>query len=117
MRFVLLSYTAPDAWGRLSDEERAAWEADDTAFTEELARRGCVVHGSGLDGVDTTTTVRVTGGETTVTDGPYAETAEVLGGFLVIDVHDLDEALAFARRSPAARLGPLEVRPVLRGTG
>jgi hypothetical protein len=112
--YALLSYTSPDAWERLTDEERAAWETDDAAFNDELDRRKCVVHAGGLDGVETATTVRVSNGDAVVTDGPYAETAEVLGGYLVIDVADLDEALELARSCPAARLGPLEVRPVRR---
>jgi hypothetical protein len=112
MKFAFLSYGPPGVWERLSPEERVAWEADDAAFNRELDDRKCVVWGGGLEDDGTATTVRVQGGEATVTDGPYAETAEVLGGILVIDVADLDEALDLARRCPAARLGPLEVRPL-----
>jgi hypothetical protein len=109
---VLLSFAAPDAWERMSDEERAAWTADDADFNAYLADIGCVVNGNGLHGPDTATTVRVKDGEAIVTDGPYAETTEVLGGYLEIDVADLDAALDIAKRCPAARLGPLEVRPL-----
>lgn len=117
MRYALLAYMAPGAWDRLSDEERAAWIADDAAFNAELEQLGCVVHGAGLDDMSTATTVRVSGGEVAVTDGPFAETAEVLGGYLLIEVPNLDDALGLARRCPAARLGPLEVRPARNGTG
>ena len=114
MRYVLLSFAEPHSWEKLTDEERAAWEADDAEFNAWLGELGCVVEGNGLEGPDTATTVRVKDGEAVVTDGPFAETAEVLGGYLVIDVGDLDAALDIARRCPAARVGPLEVRP-LRG--
>ena len=112
---MLLSYAAGGAWEALSDEERAAWEADDAEFKAELADLGVVVFGEGLAPGDTATTVRVSNGEAVLTDGPFAETAEHLGGFLVVDVPDLDAALDLAGRCPAARIGPLEVRPVRSG--
>ena len=112
MKYALLAYARPGAWDDLTDTERAAWVADDAAFNVELAERGIVVHGNGLAEADTATTVRVSDGEAVLTDGPFAEITEHLGGFLVIDVPDLDSALDVARRCPAARMGPLEVRPV-----
>ena len=111
MRYVIQAFAEPGAWEALTDEERAAWVADDAAFNVELADRGIVVFGIGLAEADTATTVRLKAGEALLTDGPFAETAEYLGGILVIDVGDLDEALDVARRCPAARIGPLEVRP------
>ena len=112
MRYALLSFTEPNALDALSDEERQQWIDDDAKFNAELAERDCVVGGEPLADPTTATTVRVTDGRPTLTDGPFAETAEVLGGILVIDVEDLDDALDIATRCPAARLGPLEVRPV-----
>jgi hypothetical protein len=112
VRYALLAYAEPGSWEKLTDEERAAWEADDAAFDAELERRGCVVHGGGLADPLTATTVRVTGGEAVVTDGPVTATAEHLDAYVVVDVGDLDEALALAKRCPAARIGPLEVRPL-----
>ena len=112
MKYVLLAYAAPGAWEAMSDEERAAWTADDAEFNAWLDELGCVVTGFGLEDVDTATTVRCKDGEAVVTDGPFAETSEVLGGLLVIEVADLDAALDVARRCPAARTGPLEVRPL-----
>ena len=111
MRYVVQAFAEPGAWEALTDEERAAWVADDAAFNVELDDRGIVVFGIGLAEADTATTVRLKAGEAMLTDGPFAETTEYLGGFLVIDVADLDEALDVARRCPAARMGPLEVRP------
>jgi hypothetical protein len=114
MRYALLAHAEPGTWAKLTDEERAAWEADDAAFDAELERRGCVVHGGGLDDPFTATTVRVVGGEAVLSDGPFAPTAEHLAGYLVVEVDDLDAALDLARRCPAARIGPVEVRPVRR---
>jgi hypothetical protein len=109
MRYVLLAYE-PATAGELSDEGWAAQVADTVALEaglgiELLAREV-------LADVDTATTVRVRGGEVAVTDGPFAETAEVLGGFLLVEAADLDAAIAIARRWPAARSGSVEVRPV-----
>jgi hypothetical protein len=113
VRYALLSFTVPNALDALTDEERQRWLDDDAKFNAELAERDCVVGGEPLADPTTATTVRVDdGGRASLTDGPFAETAEVLGGVLVIDVEDLDEALDIAARCPAARLGPLEVRPI-----
>jgi hypothetical protein len=112
MKYALLAYKRPDAFAALTDEERAAWEADDAAFVAEITDRGCVVSGEQFAEADTATTVRIDNGIATLTDGPFANVSEHLGGFVVIDVPDLDTALDLARRSPAARTGPLEVRPI-----
>jgi hypothetical protein len=111
VNYVLLSYARPGAWDALTDDERAGWIADDAAFNVEIQDRGIMVSGLGLADSDTATTIRIENGEAVLTDGPFAETTEYLGGFLVVDVADLDEALDLARRCPAARIGPLEVRP------
>jgi hypothetical protein len=111
VKFALLAYRAPVTWYQLTTEERVAWEADDAAFHVELADRRCVVHAATLDHARTTT-VRVCGGETIVADGPFTESPQVLGGYVVIDVADLDAAIDLACRCPSARLGPLEVRPL-----
>ena len=112
MKYALLSFTVPNVLDALSEEERQQWIDDDAKFNAELAERDCVVGGEPLADPTTATTVRVSDGTPSFTDGPFAETAEVLGGILVIDVEDLDEALDLASRCPAARLGPLEVRPI-----
>ena len=115
MRYALLAYAAPGAWESMSDEERARWAADDAAFNAELNDHDYVVFGVGLTDATTATTVRIESGQPVLTDGPFAESAEHLAGFLVIDVPDLDVALDLARRCPAASTGPLEVRPVQGG--
>jgi hypothetical protein len=114
LKYALLGYGSPTALDRLSDVERAAWEADDAAFHAELADRGCVVHGEPLAEPDTATTVRVHNGQATIVDGPYDGASEHLGAILVIDVPDLDSALDLARRCPGARTGAIEVRPIQR---
>ncbi len=78
----------------------------------EMMEAGVLVSNSGLRPVDSATTVRVRDGETLISDGPFAETKEVLGGFFVLDVPDLDEALKWAARIPSAERGSVEVRPV-----
>jgi hypothetical protein len=112
VHYALLTYAAADAWGALSDEERATWVTDEVAFEALLADAGAVVHRADLADAEIATSVRVRDGEPRFTDGPAGAGTEHLGGFLVIDVPDLDAALEVARRSPAARTGTVEIRPV-----
>ncbi|HSI92760.1 MAG TPA: YciI family protein [Jiangellaceae bacterium] len=112
MRYMLLIYgeepTAQPSQEEL-DAEMAEWWAYDTAVKES----GVYIGGDALQPSQTATTVRVKGEERLVTDGPFAETREVLGGFYVIDVPDLDTALDWAAKCPAATYGSMEVRPVM----
>jgi hypothetical protein len=98
--------------GGLSREEMAEegkrWES----FRKEIQEAGVLVSQAGLQGVDAATTVRVRDGETQITDGPFAETKELFAGYWHIDVSDLDAALAWAARLPAATHGSVEVRPL-----
>ncbi|MDE3191593.1 MAG: YciI family protein [Acidobacteriota bacterium] len=84
-----------------------------TAYTQELQASGALVGANQLQPSDTATTVRVRNGEQVVTDGPFAEAKEVLGGYYLIDVDSLDEALEWAAKIPSARYGGIEVRPVV----
>lgn len=113
MRYALIAYARRGAYAAMTDEERAAWEADDAEFNAVIHDRGYFVSGEGLADPDTATTVRVDNGRAVLTDGPFADVPEHLDGVLVIDVPDLDTALDLARRCPAARTGPLEVRPIV----
>jgi hypothetical protein len=113
MKYAFIAYARPGAYAAMTDEERAAWEADDAEFNAEISDHGYFVSGEGLADPDTATTVRVENGQAALTDGPFAEVSEHLGGILVLDVPDLDTALDLARRCPAARTGPLEVRPIV----
>ncbi len=82
------------------------------AFTQELREAGKMVGGDRLQPSTAATTVRIRNGETLTTDGPFAETKEVLGGYFILECESLDEALAYAERIPAAEHGSVEVRPI-----
>jgi hypothetical protein len=106
MQYLLLIYVPTDG---TETAEHSAW----MQYTQELQDAGVMVGGDGLQGLDTAATVRVRGGETVVTDGPFAETKEMLGGYYLIDVDDLDAALGWAAKIPSVGFGSVEVRPVM----
>ena len=117
MRYLLLIHQGdtptphdPEAWARLSEEERNAVFADYQAINQTPG----VTPGLQLDEPETATTVRVEDGKTLTTDGPFVETKEAIGGYLLFEADDLDAAIELAARIPAARLGgAVEVRPVV----
>ena len=110
MKYALLVYTKPGAADALPEDERNAVYGEYFALTEDPR----CVGGAQLQPVETATTVRVQDGRTLTTDGPFAETKEVFGGYYIFDAADIDEALELAARVPAARLGgSVEVRPVV----
>ena len=118
MKYAMLIYGDDSAWVDLPDEERAALRADEMpqwiSLFEELRRADPTVSGKELDGRSTAKVVRVRDGERLVTDGPYAETKEILGGVFLIDLPDLDEAIRLASLIPAAKdTGSIEIRPIL----
>ena len=109
MRYAVLIYERPGAYDRFSDGERRAVSAEYL----ELARDARVVGGARLKPVETATTMRMQDGEPLITDGPFADTKEVFGGFYLLEAHDLDGALEVAAQIPAVRLGgSVEVRPM-----
>ena len=108
MKFMLMIYE-DDAERVEKMDERMP---NCSAYAQAMMKAGIYVTGDRLRGVTTATTVRVTGGKTHVVDGPYVEAKEQLGGFHIIDVPDLDTALAWAARCPSASRGTVEVRPV-----
>jgi hypothetical protein len=115
MRYAILIYdpeTASPSAEPVPDDIRQAVTEEWNAYTEMLRERGHFLAGEALQPVTTSTTVRITDGETVTTDGPFAETKEALGGFYLIEARDLDEALELAARCPGARYGSIEVRPV-----
>jgi hypothetical protein len=114
MKYMLLIYL-DDAWNNLPLAERQQLYWDQVKVSDELRARGQVLGGSPLHPASTATSVRVRDGKRLLTDGPFAETREQLGGYMLIDVENLDEAIAVADRSPLARVGTIEVRPVREG--
>lgn len=96
----------------MTDDEYASCVAQSTALCHELSSKGQFLGASPLHPVATATSVRVRNGNRLVTDGPFAETTEQLGGFFLIDVANLDEAIAVAGKIPCAAKGTMEVRPV-----
>jgi hypothetical protein len=113
MQYMLLIYNDPHGWESMSDAERGEVFNAYGTFTAELQASGKMVAGDALQATDTATSVRVRDGETLTTDGPFAETKEVLGGYYLVDVETLDEALDWAAKIPGAAHGTIEVRPVV----
>lgn len=110
MRYLWLIYADEQIW---TEAERALCYGESTDLAHQLESRGQYVASSPLQPVATATSVRVRSGKRTVTDGPFAETREQLGGFFVIEAKDLDEAIGIAGQIPGARKGTVEIRPVL----
>jgi hypothetical protein len=110
-QYMLLIYLPTE--GGLTPEEQAAESPRWYEYTEGLMKAGAHVSGEALHGVEAATTVRVRDGETQITDGPFAETKELLGGYYVIDVPDLDTALQHAAGIPSVGRGSVEVRPIM----
>lgn len=110
MKYMLLIYTDEQVW---TAGERERCYAESTELTRELDKKGQYLAAAPLHPVATATSVRVRDGKRLVTDGPFAETREQLGGYFLIDASDLDEAIEVAGRIPGARRGTVEVRPVM----
>jgi hypothetical protein len=113
MQYMLLIYNPPGDWESMPAEQRQAIGEAYFHFTEELRGSGKMVAGDALQPTSTATSVRVRDGETLTTDGPFAETKEVLGGYYLIDVDTIDEALEWGAKIPGAQYGTIEVRPVV----
>jgi hypothetical protein len=116
MRYALLIYTA-EPTEDAPDDAMAAELGEYAAFTALVRERGAYEGGEALQLTAAATTVRVVDGQTVATDGPFAETKEALGGFYLINVADLDEAIDYAARLPGARRGSVEIRPIFELTG
>lgn len=111
VKYALLIYSEPNDMDPESPESQETLQAY-AEFTASITERGINLGGEALHGIDAATTVRVRSNEMLVTDGPFAETKEQLGGFYLIDVADLDEAIAVAAKLPGSWTGSVEVRPV-----
>ena len=113
MKYVCLIYDEEKKAAAMSKAEGDAFMGEYFAFTEGIKKSGQYVGGEALQPVQSATTVRVRDGKMSTTDGPFAETKEQLGGFYLITANDLDEALQVASKIPSARIGSVEVRPVV----
>ena len=109
MQYALLIYRRPGAAEALSPEEQ---EADHQEYLA-IKRLPGIVGGAALHPVETATTVRAQGGQTLITDGPFADTKEIFAGFYLVEADDLDQATEIAARIPAVRHGSVEIRPVV----
>jgi hypothetical protein len=112
MKHMLLIYSEEAGFERLTQEQTAQMYAAYAAYTEALKKAEVYVDSSRLQPVAAAATVRIADGKTHVLNGPYAETKEQLGGFYLIDVPDLDTAMAWAARCPGASHGTIEIRPL-----
>ena len=110
MKYMLLIYLDEQAWG---DFEREQCYEESTQLAYQLRGNGQYLAANPLQSVDMATSVRVRNGKRLVTDGPFAETHEQLGGYFLIEAKDLDEAISVAERIPGARKGTVEIRPVV----
>ena len=117
MRFLLLVHHDEDAFRRRSEDERQGMLQESVQLAQQLYASGQYRGAAPLHRTAATTCVRVRDGKPVVTDGPFAETREQIGGYFLIDARDLDEAIGIAARIPGARIGTVEVRPVTEVAG
>jgi len=113
MQYLLLIYDKESDFGKLSEAEQGAMLKEYQDFSKSINASGHWRAGSQLHPVSKATTVRIRDGKKMVTDGPFAETKEQLGGYYLVEAKDLDEAVALAARVPSARFGSIEVRPLV----
>ena len=114
MQYALMVYTDTQHWSALTKAERNQVHDECGAWHEQLVQSGRARGATGLHPATTATTLRERNGRAVITDGPFAETKEVLGGFEIVECEDLDEAIAIAKRFPALRVGSaVEVRPIV----
>ena len=114
MKYMLLVYLDEQA---MTEEEREHCYVESAQLTQDLHSAGQYLDASPLHSISTATSVRVRDGKRLVTDGPFAETREQLGGYYLVDASDLDEAIRIAERIPPARFGTVEIRPVMEIAG
>ncbi len=112
MKYLCLAYEEEDRLNALSREEWDTLRRETLDYVGYIRGRGYLISAEALQSVRTATTVRVRAGKVSLTDGPFAETKEQLGGFFLIEARDLNEAIQVASRWPSAALGSIEVRPI-----
>lgn len=113
MKYLLLIYGEEARWSKISDQEREAVTQEYMQFSRDIANSGHYLGGNELQQTSKATSVRIRDGKRLVTDGPFAETKEALGGYYLVEAKDLDEAIALAARIPSVRWGTIEVRGII----
>ena len=112
MKYLLMTYVNENGWSKMTKAEQEQGAAAYMAYGEALKKAGAIVGSNRLQPTSTATTVRIANGKSQVLDGPYVDTKEQLGGYFLIDAPDLDSAISWASRCPAAGHGVVEVRPI-----
>ena len=112
MKYLCVVYVDEEKLNALSESESSALDAESLAYDQELRKSGHYIVSNALQSVRTATTIRLRKGKAVATDGPFAETKEQLGGFVLIEARNLNEAIRVASKIPPARLGCIEVRPI-----
>ena len=112
MKFICFGYLDVQAWEKKSESERNAMFDQCFAYDDVLKKNGHWVAGEGLQGPETAATLRYQHGQVVVTKAPYAETKELLGGLLILEARDLNQAIQLISKHPGATMGPWEIRPV-----
>ena len=113
MQYLLMIYGRESDWTEMAEADRGTLMQDYFSFTNAIRESGHYIGGNPLQPVATATTVKVRDGKTLTTDGPFAETREQLGGYYLVEAKDLDEAIGIGARIPGARVGAIEVRPIM----
>lgn len=112
MRYLCLGYFDEEAWNAMPESEQNTFMEKCFAYDDVLNRGGHFVRGEALQGAATATTLRLRDGRVSITDGPFAETREQLGGVLVLEAEDLDQAIELISKHPGLGAGPFEIRPI-----
>jgi hypothetical protein len=113
MQYLLMIYENEKVWADMPEAQRNSMFGEYMTYTSDIKASKHFIAGDALQPVATATTVRVRDGKTQVTDGPFAETREQLGGYYLVEAKDLDEATRLAARIPSARWGSIEIRPIM----
>lgn len=111
MKYICLGYIEPNKFETMSETERNAMLDECFAYDDELRKKGHFAGGEGLQGPQTATTLRWKNGKVSITDGPYAETKEQIGGILILEARDLNHAIQLISKHPGVKAGPFEIRP------
>lgn len=116
MKFICLSYLGPITWDTMSESERKASMDEFFAYDAQLRKNGHLIGGEGLQSARSASTLRFENGQVVVTDGPYAETKEQLGGYFILEANDQNHAIQLMSEHPVVRGGAIEIRPLVDGT-